>query len=96
VFATGDFAKLRHAGGDFMHEPYRLPKIRGAAEALAAGTAAGAYTGWLSGSGSSVLCVSSQAESAKVAAAMCAAFAGAKVSCEARVLTADNAGLQLG
>ncbi len=56
AFATGEFAKLRHAGGDFMHEPYRLPKIRGAAAALAAGTAAGAYTGWLSGSGSSVLC----------------------------------------
>ncbi len=95
AIATGEFAKLRHAGGDFMHEPYRLPKIRGAAEALAAGAAAGAYTGWLSGSGSSVLCVCTETESARVAAAMCAAFANASVSCEARVLTTDNAGLQL-
>jgi homoserine kinase len=95
AFATGDFAKLRHAGGDFMHEPYRLPKIRGASAALAAGVGAGAYTGWLSGSGSSVLCVSARAEAEKVAAAMRGAFARESVSCEARVLAADNAGLQL-
>ena len=96
AFATGDFAKLRHAGGDFMHEPYRLPGIRGAGAALAAGTAAGAYTGWLSGSGSSVLCVSGRAEAEKVATAMREAFTGEAVACVARVLTADNAGLQLG
>lgn len=95
AFATGDFAKLRHAGGDFMHEPYRLPGIRGARAALAAGTAAGAYTGWLSGSGSSVLCVSGRAEAEKVATAMREAFTGEAVACVARVLTADNAGLQL-
>jgi homoserine kinase len=95
AFATGDFAKLRHAGGDFMHEPYRLPGIRGARAALAAGTAAGAYTGWLSGSGSSVLCVCGRAEAEKVATAMREAFTGEAVACVARVLTADNAGLQL-
>ena len=96
AFATGDFAKLRHAGGDFMHEPYRLPGIRGAGAALAAGTAAGAYTGWLSGSGSSVLCASGRAEAEKVAAAMREGFTREAVACVARVLTADNAGLQLG
>lgn len=95
AFATGDFAKLRHAGGDFMHEPYRLPKIRGGSAALAAGAKAGALTGWLSGSGSSVLCVCEPGAAEKVAAAMSAAFAGVSVRCEARLLTADNAGLQL-
>ena len=95
AFATGDFAKLRHAGGDFMHEPYRLPGIRGAAAALAAGTAAGAYTGWLSGSGSSVLCVSAGAAAENVAAAMREAFTREAVAGVARVLTADNTGLQL-
>ena len=96
AFATGDYAKLRHAGGDFMHEPYRLPKIRGASAALAAGATAGALTGWLSGSGSSVLCVSGRADAEKVSAAMRGAFARDSVACEARVLAADNAGLQLG
>ena len=96
AFATGNFEKLSHAGGDFMHEPYRLPKIRGASAALAAGTAAGAYTGWLSGSGSSVLCVSPRSAAEKVSAAMVRAFVAESVKCEARVLTADNTGLQLG
>ena len=41
--------------------------------------AAGALTGWLSGSGSSVLCVARPAKAAKVARAMVAAFAGAGV-----------------
>ena len=95
ALATGDFGKLRHAVGDFMHEPYRLPKIPGARDAIEAGVAAGALTGWLSGSGSSVLCVARPAEAAATAAAMQAAFLRAEVACEVRVLAADNAGLQV-
>ena len=92
AFATGDFARLRHAVSDFMHEPYRLPRIRGGREAIAAGVAAGAYTGWLSGSGSSVLCVAEAGAAPKVGAAMVAAFATAGVPSEARDLAADNVG----
>ena len=50
ALATGDFGRLGHVAGDFMHEPYRLPKIPGAREAIASGVSAGAFTGWLSGS----------------------------------------------
>lgn len=92
AFATGDYARLRHAVTDFMHEPYRLPKIRGGREAIAAGVAAGAYTGWLSGSGSSVLCVCEAGAAAAVGEAMKAAFAAAGVPSEARDLAADNVG----
>lgn len=95
AFATGDFEKLGHAAGDFMHEPYRLPKIRGARAAIDAGVEAGALTGWLSGSGSSVLCVSRVDAADRVAASMCAAFWRESVPCEARVLHADNNGLCL-
>jgi homoserine kinase len=95
AFATGDFAKLRHAGGDFMHEPYRLPKIPGARAALQAGAGAGALTGWLSGSGSSVLCVCPPVDAGNVSAAMRAAFVQESVPAEARILGADNAGLQV-
>ncbi|MEO6876335.1 MAG: homoserine kinase [Opitutaceae bacterium] len=95
AFATRDYEKLRQAGGDFMHEPYRLPKIPGARTALAAGTAAGAYTGWLSGSGSSVLCVAPRASAEKVLAAIRGSFARESIACEARILNADNDGLQL-
>jgi homoserine kinase len=93
AFATGDYAKLRQAVGDFMHEPYRLPKIPGARAAIAAGVAAGAYTGWLSGSGSSVLCVCAQGEAEAVRRAMLAAFQSEAIAGEARILSADNIGL---
>ncbi len=92
ALATGDYARLRHAVSDFMHEPYRLPKIRGGREAIAAGVAAGAYTGWLSGSGSSVLCVCEAGVAEAVGAAMVAAFGLAGVPSEARDLAADNVG----
>jgi homoserine kinase len=93
VFASGDFEKLRGAVCDFMHEPYRFPKIPGAREAIAAGIAAGALTGWLSGSGSSVLCISRQPDGAAVGRAMSAAFDSAGLSSEVRLLVADNVGL---
>ena len=95
ALATGDYAKLRHAAGDFMHEPYRLPKIPGARAAIAAGVAAGAYTGWLSGSGSSVLCVSSTAQAQQVREAMTGAFGREGIACDGRILSADNDGLRL-
>jgi homoserine kinase len=95
AMASGDYARLRDAGGDFMHEPYRLPKIPGAQAALEAGRAAGAFTGWLSGSGSSVLCMTASAEAVRVGAAMSEAFAAVGVVSEVRLLSADNDGLRL-
>jgi homoserine kinase len=95
AFASGDYARLRQVAGDFVHEPYRLPRIPGGGDSIAAGVAAGAWTGWLSGSGSSVLCVCESARARPVAAAMSAAFAKAAMPCEARILAADNAGLEV-
>ena len=93
AIASGQYDQLRHAVADFMHEPYRLPGIRGGGEAIAAGVRAGALTGWLSGSGSTVLCVAKAPAASAVAAAMQAAFTTAGIGSEARVLTSDNAGL---
>jgi homoserine kinase len=76
---TGEFDRLGHAVADFMHEPYRLPLIPGARDAIQAGLGAGALTGWLSGSGSSVLCVARPRKAAAVARAMGRAFAAAGV-----------------
>jgi homoserine kinase len=86
AFASRDFAQLRNVSGDFIHEPYRLPQIPGGRGAIAAGVAAGAWTGWLSGSGSSVLCVCEQAKAGAVYAAMTAAFAQASMPSEGRIL----------
>lgn len=93
AFLTGDFEKLRHAVSDFMHEPYRLPKIPGGRDAINRGIATGALTGWLSGSGSSVLCVAWKRDAERVASAMCSAFNDTSIGCRARTLSADNAGL---
>ncbi|MFH1497491.1 MAG: homoserine kinase [Verrucomicrobiota bacterium] len=95
ALATGEFGRLRDAVGDYMHEPYRLPRIKGGREAIAAGVAAGAYTGWLSGSGSSVLCVAPQEVASAVGAAMQAAFAAEGIPSEVRDLAADNVGCRV-
>jgi homoserine kinase len=92
AFTTGNFAALRHAAGDYLHEPYRLPRIPGAGAAIDAGIAAGALTGWLSGSGSSVLCLARAETATTISAAMSEAFRAAASDCVVRVLEADNAG----
>ena len=90
---SGEYDRLRDAVCDFLHEPYRLPLIPGARPAIEAGVAAGALTGWLSGSGSSVLCVTRPRMAAKVGRAMAAAFAAQKLSATIHLLQADNKGL---
>jgi len=95
VFVAGDYSKLRNSVSDFLHEPYRMPGIKGARESIDAGIDAGALTGWLSGSGSSVLCVAEEAVADQVAEAMQATFRGIGVQTESRVLAADNRGLRI-
>lgn len=93
ALVSGEYERLRHGVADYMHEPYRLPRIPGGGAAIAAGVTAGAYTGWLSGSGSTVLCVAPRTSADAVAKAMQAAFTAVGVKSTARVLSADNAGL---
>lgn len=95
AFLSGEYDRLRHAVKDFLHEPYRLPLIPGAKPAIEAGVAAGALTGWLSGSGSTVLCVARPKDAAKVGRAMVGAFATHKLSATVRSLHADNDGLSV-
>ena len=93
ALAMRDYAQLRYAVTDFMHEPYRLPRIPGGRAAIDAGIAAGALTGWLSGSGSSVLCLAERGSEGPVGEAMRGAFTQVKIPCDVRALTADNVGL---
>ncbi|MBI2516848.1 MAG: homoserine kinase [Opitutae bacterium] len=92
---SGEYHRLRHAVRDYLHEPYRLPLIPGAQDAIRAGVTTGALTGWLSGSGSSVLCVAEPGQAAKVGRAMAAAFAAHKLKSRVFVLRADNSGLRV-
>jgi homoserine kinase len=95
VILSGEYERLRHAVCDFLHEPYRLPLIPGASAAIQAGVTAGALTGWLSGSGSSVLCVSDNKHAAKVGKAMAGAFHAHKIKSRIFSLHADNNGLKV-
>ncbi len=95
AMVSGEYDRLRDAVCDFLHEPYRLPLIPGAKSAIEAGVASGALTGWLSGSGSSVLCVARPRVAAKVGRAMAAAFAAHKLPSTVHLLYADNKGLAL-
>ena len=95
AMASGDYEALRGTVKDFIHEPYRLKGIPGAMAAIQSGIEVGAYTGWLSGSGSSVLCVCSQEQVAPVGAAMKQAFAAKGLDSIERDLRADNDGLTI-
>lgn len=95
ALASGQYEALAGAVHDSVHEPYRLKNIPGAADAIAAGVSAGAYTGWLSGSGSSVLCACGAEAVDSVMAAMREAFRLAGLESVGRDLCADNTGLEI-
>lgn len=95
ALASGQYEALAGCVHDSVHEPYRLKKIPGAAAAIEAGQAAGAYTGWLSGSGSSVLCVCRPEATDAVMSAMQGAFADKGLKSVGYDLSADNEGLKV-
>ncbi|HBR92978.1 MAG TPA: hypothetical protein DEA90_02320 [Opitutae bacterium] len=93
VLVAGDFERLDGAVNDYIHQPYRELLNPYGHESIEAGCHAGAYTGWLSGSGSTVVCVTSEDKALAVAAAMEQVYAGNAVQSRAYRLLADNRGL---
>ncbi len=91
AFASRDYAALRGAFGDKIHQPYRTPLIPFLPDVLAAAEGAGALGGFLSGSGSTIAAVTLEDPEA-VAKAMSQA-SGLKV-CGTRIVCADNLGFQ--
>ena len=88
AFVSRQYSLLRGAMRDWMHEPYREvanPHLR---TAVAAGVAAGALDGYLSGSGSAVACVTLE-NPQSVAEAMRNVLPGAKTL----VLCGNNTGV---
>jgi homoserine kinase len=92
AFLTRDYSSLRGAFVDHLHQPHREPLIPFLSKVIAAGEAAGAIGCWLSGSGSTICCLTAE-QPEKVAAAM----QGAANSPGARtILTrADNTGTRV-
>ncbi|MFM7102547.1 MAG: homoserine kinase, partial [Verrucomicrobiota bacterium] len=57
AFARGDLAGLRDCFDDRVHQPYRQTLIPALGPVIEAGVRAGAVGGWLSGSGSTIICL---------------------------------------
>ena len=93
AFASQNYQALSACRVDHIHEPYRLRTIPYAEAGIAAGIDAGAFTGWLSGSGSSVLCVASQTKAEAVRLAMESEWKTHSAHYSSYVLTADNTGV---
>jgi homoserine kinase len=93
TLVSGDFERLRGAVNDYIHQPYRELLNPFGHESIEAGCHAGAYTGWLSGSGSTVICVTDKANARTVGAAMQDVYT--VNNCKSRIfrLAADNDGL---
>ncbi len=90
AFALGDFEALRGCFDDRVHQPYREQLIPQLSAVIRAGEKAGAVGGWLSGSGSTIMCLTLE-EPEAVAAAMQRQLKDSDV----HILTADNGGVTL-
>jgi homoserine kinase len=76
AIASGNYPALKGLMRDTFHEPYREPLNPGLRQIVAAGESAGALGGFLSGSGSTIACLTADPErAASIAQAMAAACA---------------------
>jgi homoserine kinase len=70
ALAAGDVDALRWATADRLHQDLRLAASPGSRDALARGLEAGAWCGWLSGSGPAVAFLAGEGDAETVAAAL--------------------------
>jgi homoserine kinase len=92
AFASRRYENLRGVLNDHLHQPFRAKFVPFLDQVIAAGEKAGALGGFLSGSGSTIACLTLHAPEA-VAAAMREASGLRKA--ETRVISADNHGVRL-
>ena len=95
VLASGDFERLKGAVDDCIHQPYRELLNPFGHESIEAGCHSGAYAGWLSGSGSTVICVCASAVVNQVSDAMQKTYELNGIKSRAYRLFADNQGLRI-
>lgn len=91
AFASGNLEALRGCFDDRIHQPYREALIPQLSSVIRAGEKAGAIGGWLSGSGSTIMCLT-LAKPEAVAKAMHRALPDSRV----HILEADRDGLRAG
>jgi homoserine kinase len=92
AFASGQYQMLRGSFDDHLHQPYRQRLIPFLFNVIAAGEEAGALGGYLSGSGSTIACLT-LASAENVGAAMLEAAAG--IPARIVITKADNRGFKI-
>jgi homoserine kinase len=90
AFASGDYAHLRGLFDDRVHQPYRQPLIPQLSRVIQAGEKAGAIGGWLSGSGSTIICLA-----LTNATAVARAMQRQLRNSDTRILAAENVGYKI-
>ena len=90
AFMQQRYELLRGSFVDGIHQPYREPLVPFLTKTIAAGEKAGALGGFLSGSGSTICCITLEDEQAVAAAMLDAAPPGSQIV----VTTADNTGVE--
>ena len=90
AFARGDYDSLRGLFDDRVHQPYRERLISQLSQVIRVGEKAGAIGGFLSGSGSAIICLTLE-KPAAVAATMLRQLPDSEV----KILTADNRGFTI-
>ena len=93
ALVSGDFARLEGAVNDYIHQPYRERLNPFGHESIEAGCHAGACTGWLSGSGSTVVCVTDAVKARAVGEAMEGVYKVNNTKARVYRLSTDNTGL---
>lgn len=92
AFASANYEALRGCFEDHLHEPYRASLVPGLRKIVAAGVGAGAIGGWLSGSGSTIACLTiDNSESVAHAMKSVSDFPNATV----HITAADNRGVTI-
>lgn len=95
VLVSGDYERLSGAIHDSIHQPYRELLNPFGHESIEAGCNSGAYAGWLSGSGSTVICACPPSRVKVVLEAMQNAYQLNGVQSRAYRLHADNEGIRV-
>ena len=94
AIATRQYHQLRGNFRDYLHQPYRAKLVPGLQEIIDAGKAVGALGGFLSGSGSTIACLTLRDDGEKIGQAMRMAHPSVR-DAEVRIVTADNDGARV-
>jgi homoserine kinase len=92
AFATRQYDRISDALEDTLHQPYRKHLVPGLFEIIGAGVKAGALGGYLSGSGSTIACLTTSGDPEPIGAAMLAALGKTGHQGRAVITRVDNRG----